>query len=283
MVAQGTGWPPIGRVAAMGVPGGSELLALARPVAEEAGRRLVDAPWQRRSSILTKSSITDLVTVMDRSVEELIVGSILAARPDDAIEGEEGDARSGTSGVRWYVDPIDGTVNYVHGLPGFSVSVAAECDGEMTAAVVVSPMQREVFTATRGGGAFCNDEPIRCAERTELSTALIGTGFSYDSARRRVQAEVLTTVLSEVADIRRIGSAALDLCWVGGGRLDGYYEAGLGSWDFAAGALIAHEAGATVGGLDGGPPRGAFLLAAGPALFEPLRALLTEAGAVPFG
>jgi fructose-1,6-bisphosphatase/inositol monophosphatase family enzyme len=266
----------------MAIPGGSDLLALARPVAEAAGRRLVEAPWQQRSSILTKSSVTDLVTEMDRSVEEFIVGSILAARPDDAIEGEEAPKQAGTSGVRWYIDPIDGTVNYVHGLAGFSVSVAAECDGEMTAAVVVSPMHDEVFTATSGGGAFCNDVPIRCSDRTALSTALIGTGFSYRADRRTSQAQVLTTVLSEVADIRRVGSAALDLCWTASGRLDGYYEAGLGSWDYAAGALIAREAGAALGDLSGGSASGAFLLAAPPPLFEPLRALLTRAGAVPF-
>lgn len=230
----------------------------------------------------TKSSLTDVVTEMDRAVERSIVDAILAARPHDAIEGEENAARPGTSGVRWHVDPIDGTVNYVHGIPGFCVSIAAEQHGRLVAGVVVSPLHREVFTALLGDGARCNDAPIHCSTQTRLSLALVGTGFSYQAERRRRQAEVLSRVLPELADIRRAGSAALDLCWVACGRYDGYYEPGLGTWDYAAGALIAAESGATVGDLAGGPPSSAFVVAAPSALFGPLRDLLVSSGAAPF-
>jgi myo-inositol-1(or 4)-monophosphatase len=252
---------------------------LARPLAEAAGDRLEESLARTRPSILTKSSATDLVTEMDQAIEQLLVGSILAVRPDDAIEGEESSSRPGTSGVRWHIDPIDGTVNYVHGIPGFSVSMAAESAGEIVAGVVVSPLYREVFTATRGGGAFRNDSPIHCSTATSLALAVVGTGFSYQAARRRQQAEVLTRVLPEIADIRRVGSAALDLCWVACGRYDGYYELGLNTWDYSAGALIAAESGAVLGDLRGGPPSTEFVVAATPPLFDPLRDLLVAAGA----
>ncbi len=258
------------------------LLALARPLAEEAGTRLVASLSRLRVSILTKSSATDLVTEMDQAIEAFLVGSILAVRPHDAIEGEEGSSRPGSSGVRWHIDPIDGTVNYVHGIPGFCVSIAAEVDRALVAGVVVSPLHGEVFTATRGGGALCNDSPIRCSNSIDLALALVGTGFSYQSVRRTQQAEVLTHALPRVADIRRVGSAALDLCWVACGRYDGYFEAGLSTWDYAAGALIAAEAGAVVGDLRGGPPSTDFVVAAPAALFGPLRDLLVASGAAPF-
>lgn len=255
------------------------LLALVRPLAEDSGTRLRASLSTARASIHTKTSATDVVTAMDRSIEALLVGSILAARPDDGIEGEEGSSRPGTSGVRWHIDPIDGTVNYVHGIPGFCVSIAAEQAGQMVAGIVVSPMHGEVFTATYGGGAFCNDSPIRCSVQGDLALALVGTGFSYEAERRRRQAEILTLILPEVADIRRVGSAALDLCWVACGRYDAYYERGLNSWDYAAGALIAAESGALLGDLHGGPPSTRFLLASAPPLFDPMRTLLVAAGA----
>jgi myo-inositol-1(or 4)-monophosphatase len=263
-------------------PDPAALLALARPLAEDAGAQLLASLAGDRVSILTKSSATDLVTEMDQAIEAMLVGSILDARPDDGIEGEEGASRPGTSGVRWHIDPIDGTVNYVHGIPGFSVSVAAELGGQPIAGVVVSPLHGEVFTATHDGGAFCNDTPIRCSSGCELAMALIGTGFSYRSDRRTHQAEVLTHVLPRVADIRRVGSAAIDLCWVACGRYDGYFEPGLSTWDYAAGALIAAEAGAVVRDLEGGPPSTDFVIAAPAPLFAPLRDLLVAAGAAPF-
>jgi len=255
-----------------------ELLAVARPLAESVGQHLVEALASTRT-IVTKSTSTDLVTEMDTWAERTLVDGLLAARPDDGILGEEGADIAGTSGVVWSIDPIDGTVNFVHGMPGFNVSMGARIDGETVAAVVVSPLHRDTFTATLGGGAARNDEPIRCSELTDLRRAVVGTGFGYDPARRRRQADVLAAVIPQVADVRRVGAAALDLCWVACGRLDAYWEVGLNDWDHAAGALIATEAGAICTDLDGGAVTVAFAMAAPPALAGPLRSVLHAADA----
>jgi myo-inositol-1(or 4)-monophosphatase len=238
-----------------------ELLALARSVAEAAGALLLDGAHRRRTEVGTKTSPTDMVTEMDRASEALVVEGLLRARPDDGVLGEEGSARPGTSGVRWVVDPLDGTTNYLYGFPAWAVSVAAESDGEVVAAVVADPSHGEVFTATRGGGASCNGRPV------------------VIEAGRARQAAVLAEVLPRVRDVRRAGAAALDLCWVAAGRLDAFYERGLQPWDLAAGALVATEAGARAGDLAGGPPSTAFALAAAPTLFDPLCTLLGDAGA----
>lgn len=264
-----------------GAPAPAELLELARRVAVEAasGLELALAGDERASTISSKTSGTDLVTEMDRWSERLITERILAERPDDTIRGEEGVDVAGTSRVSWCIDPIDGTVNFVHGIPGFCVSIAAEVDGRAVAGAVVSPLHDDVFTATLGGGAFRNDQPISCSDPVGLEMSVIGTGFGYRADRRRRQAEVLTEVITHIADIRRCGAAAIDLCWVACGRLDGYWEVGLGPWDHAAGALIATEAGAICGGLDGGPPSSELTMAAAPAIWSPLRDLLLGAGA----
>jgi fructose-1,6-bisphosphatase/inositol monophosphatase family enzyme len=220
-----------------------------------------------------------MVTEMDRASEALIVAGIEAARPDDGIVGEEGADREGTSGVRWLVDPIDGTTNYLYGFPGFAVSIAAEIDGDVAVGVVHDPLHRDVFTAARGRGARRNGEAIAVSTNADLSTALVGTGFSYDRDRRARQAAVLTEILPRVRDIRRMGAAAVDLCSVACGRLDAYYERGLAPWDLAAGALVAREAGALVGDLAGGPGAHEFVLASAPELFVPLRTVLVTAGA----
>jgi myo-inositol-1(or 4)-monophosphatase len=262
-----------------------DLLALAVEAAGRAAELLVDGLDRRRAEIETKSSATDLVTEMDRASERLIVEHLLAARPDDGVLGEEGGARVGTSGVRWVIDPVDGTTNYVYRHPGFAVSIAAQqVDREgavvrTAAGVVADPTHGQVFTATDGGGACCNGEPIRPSGADTLATALVATGFSYDPDRRRRQAGVLAGVLPAVRDIRRMGAAAVDLCSVACGRVDAFYEKGLAPWDLAAGELIAREAGARVGDLHGEPPSGAFVLAAAPGLFEPLADLLRAAGA----
>lgn len=255
------------------------LLRLAVAAATEAGDLLLAHLPTARAEVGTKTTGTDMVTEMDRAAERLVVDRLLAARPGDGVVGEEGAAREGTSGVRWVVDPIDGTTNYLYRLPGFAVSVAAEVDGQVVAGTVVDPWHREVFTAVRGGGAACNGAPVRASAAAELATALVATGFSYEPERRRRQAAVLTRVLPEVRDIRRHGAASIDLCWTACGRFDAFYERGLQPWDLAAGALVASEAGAAVGDLDGGPPSGRFVLASAPALFEPLRALLVRSGA----
>jgi myo-inositol-1(or 4)-monophosphatase len=255
------------------------LLGLATDVAASAAALLLDRLDHERTLVGTKSTPTDMVTEVDRASEALITERILDARPDDGIMGEEGADRTGTSGVRWIVDPIDGTTNYLYGFPGFSVSIAAEVDGETAIGVVHDPLHRDVFDGVVGRGARRNGAPIHASSQRELSTALVGTGFAYDRDRRRAQAAVLTQVLPQVRDIRRMGSAAIDLCSVACGRLDAYYERGLGPWDLAAGALIAAEAGATVGDLEGGPASGAFVLAAAPELFDPLCSVLRAAGA----
>ncbi|WBQ02265.1 inositol monophosphatase family protein [Kribbella sp. CA-293567] len=254
-----------------------DLLKLAVEVAAEAAQLIVE---RRRGTITvadTKSTTTDIVTAVDRESEELIRARVLAARPDDSFLGEEGDDVNGSSGVRWVVDPIDGTVNYLYDIPTYAVSIAVEYDGRTVAGVVVDAPKGEMFTATLGGGAFLDGRPIRVSECADLSKALVGTGFGYDPVRREVQAEVLASLIAKVRDVRRIGVGAIDLCYVACGRLDAVYERGLNPWDYGAGALIAAEAGAQVGGLDGAPVSPEMSIAATPAVFGPLHDALVAA------
>lgn len=255
------------------------LLDLAVDIAGAAADLLVDGLTRTRTTVDTKTTGTDMVTEMDRASERLIVDRILTARPDDGILGEEGTDRAGSSGVRWIVDPIDGTTNYLYGHPGFSVSIAVEVDGVIEVGVVHDPLHNEVFTASRGAGAHRNGRPISVSTETRLAHSLVATGFSYEPERRRRQATVLAELLPQVRDIRRMGAASVDLCSVACGRVDAYYERGLQPWDHAAGALIAREAGALVGDLAGADPDVEFCLAAPPALFDRLRTLLEELGA----
>jgi myo-inositol-1(or 4)-monophosphatase len=265
----------------------AELLALAERVAREAGGLL--ASFTGRVSVAdTKSSPTDVVTEMDRKAEELIRARILAERPADAILGEEGGQTgdTGGSGVRWVIDPLDGTVNYLYGLHDWAVSIAAEVSGEIVAGAVFAPRAGELFTAVRGGGAWLTAttntgtengdarRALRCGPGAALDRALVATGFGYRAERRKVQGEVVAALLPQVRDIRRAGSASVDLCSVAVGRVDAYYERGLNYWDYAAGALVAAEAGVTVGGLYGAPPGSSMTVAAGPSLFGPLSAAL---------
>lgn len=265
----------------------TELGDLAGRLARAAGGlALAEAAAIRRSGAAgsrgaadTKSSPTDLVTTADRAAEVLITEGILAARPGDGIAGEEGGARAGRSGVVWHIDPIDGTTNYVYGIPAFAVSIGVEADGELVAGAVFHPSRGCLYHAVRGGGAWRDAEPLRCSPLARLDTALVATGFAYRPDHRRRQAGVLADVLPRIRDIRRFGSAALDLCSVASGEVDAYWEQGLNHWDLAAGTVIAREAGAQVGNLRGGPPDAGCLLAAPPALFEPLQRLLLSAGA----
>ncbi|GAA5080462.1 fructose-1,6-bisphosphatase/inositol monophosphatase family enzyme [Thermocatellispora tengchongensis] len=255
------------------LPTPEEFAALAEEIAREAGAMLLEKRPARPQVLLTKSSPTDVVTALDRAAEELIRDRIKAARPGDAILGEEGGA-TGEGAVRWVVDPIDGTVNFLYGLPEWSVSIAVEVEGRIVAGVVNVVPRGEVFTASLGGGAWLAGERLRCNTGVPLSQALIGTGFGYQAGRRKVQAEVLTHVLPAVRDVRRAGSAASDLCSVAAGRLDGYYERGPNYWDYAAGGLVATEAGARIGGLHGRPYSPEMTLCAAPGLFEELHDLL---------
>lgn len=257
----------------------SALADLASGLATEAGGIALDLATQARSDTSTKSSSADLVTIADRSAEDLIVAGLLGARPHDAIEGEEGTSRPGTSGVVWHIDPIDGTTNYVFDIPAYAVSIAAEVDGDVVAGVVFDPAGSILYRAVKGQGATRNGDALSCSTRDELETALVATGFSYLADRRKRQAEILVDVLPRVRDIRRFGSAALDLCAVATGQVDGYYERGLNQWDLAAGALVATEAGAIVENLRGGKPDGSFVLAAGPGLFRLIQSVLAALSA----
>ena len=256
-----------------------ELLSVALDAAHRAGALLRDGRPADLGVADTKSSPVDVVTEMDLASEKLVLELITGRRPDDGYLGEEGADRPGTSGVRWVVDPLDGTVNYLYGLPSWGVSVAAELDGRAGAGVVVVPSRDETFHAVLGGGAHLNGRPIATRPAAPWGQALIGTGFGYLQARRTHQAEVLFALMPEVRDIRRAGAAAVDLCDVAAGRLDGFYERGLQPWDRAAGLLIAAEAGALCGGRPGFAADGGLTVTAPPGVFEPLQARLEELGA----
>lgn len=258
-----------------------DLRRLAERVARQAGALLRDGADQVRADVRTKSTGTDMVTEMDRASEALIADALLGARPQDGILGEEGASVEGTSGLRWVVDPLDGTTNYLYGFPGYNVSIAAEVGGQAVVGAVFDVVRQELFSAVRGAGATRDGRPIRPSDATALPHALIGTGFSYVPEQRRRQAEVLVAVLPEVRDIRRQGAAALDLCSVACGRLDGYFERGLAPWDLAAGGLIATEAGAVLTALDGGPPVAGAVMAAAPGIATALQRLLADSGAAP--
>ena len=221
-----------------------ELLALAQQIALKAGELLLDRPasWE----LTSKSTAIDIATQMDVASEKLIVNAILASRPDDGIIGEEGAARESKSGYTWVIDPVDGTVNYFYGLPGWNISIALKDAQGVVAGVVHAPTIGSTWHATRGGGAFLNSTPIACNETIELNRALISTGFAYDVADRINQLDLVNTLVPKIRDIRRMGAAATDICCVATGMVDGYIETGLKEWDLAAASLIAKEAGAIV-------------------------------------
>jgi myo-inositol-1(or 4)-monophosphatase len=225
-----------------------------------------------------KGSPFSLVTQVDRDAERVIVDGIVAARPDDEILGEEGTSVPGSSGVRWIVDPLDGTTNYVYGYPAYSVSIGVEIEGEPVVGVVFDTGRDVLYTAVRGRGATANGDPIEASDKDELATALVATGFAFDPALRTRQGEIVTRILASVRDIRRGGSASIDLMSVATGAVDAYYEASLSPWDVAGGAVIAEEAGATIlrSTVDGFP--GIGVIGANHRLLDPLTSLLGEAG-----
>ncbi len=252
----------------------AELADVALAAASGAAKLAAEGFGRVRTRIDTKSTATDMVSEVDREAEHVISVLLAERRPDDAVLGEEGTSRPGTTGVRWVVDPLDGTTNYLFGIPAWSVSVAAERGGEPVVGVVIDPSRAETWAAISGRGSYCNGDPCVVAEgRSTLATSLVGTGFGYNADRRAWQAEVAAHVLPRVRDLRRFGSAALDLCWVAGGRLDAYYEWGLNPWDLSAGAVICREAG---GRVDVGAER--LITATTPSLRDPLAALLHAAG-----
>lgn len=219
-----------------------DLLELATKIGSEAAALLMKRP--PAFEISSKSTAIDIATQMDVAAEKFIVESILAARPDDGIIGEEGSERPSKSGITWVIDPLDGTVNYVYGLPGWNVSIAAKDLEAPIVGVVTAPTINSTWWATRGGGAFYNGHKISCNDPIELDRALIATGFQYDVANRVSQMEDLAKLVPIARDVRRNGAAAVDFCHVAMGAIDGFYESGLKEWDWAAGGLIAQEAGA---------------------------------------
>ncbi|PRY47938.1 myo-inositol-1(or 4)-monophosphatase [Geodermatophilus tzadiensis] len=256
------------------------LLDLAVATAREAAALIARERGSAAAAVDVKSSPTDVVTAVDTAAERLITGRLLEARPDDGLLGEEGADRQGTSGVRWVVDPIDGTVNFLYGLRGYAVSIAAQVDGSTVAGAVLDVPTGELFTATVGGGAYLSTpaepEPVRLAGNRpgSLGQTLVATGFGYRVEQRRAQGAVVAELLTEVRDIRRQGCASLDLCSVAAGRVDAYYELDLKPWDHAAGALVAAEAGLVVTGLPGRPFAAPMAVAVPETVAEPFLALL---------
>ncbi|HEX2295036.1 MAG TPA: inositol monophosphatase family protein [Actinomycetota bacterium] len=257
-----------------GIAAASELLELAVAAARSAGDVLLDRFAREATGVRTKSGATDLVSDADTAAERAIYETISAVRPDDGWVAEEGTAAESSTGVTWVADPLDATVNYLFRIPIWCVSIAAEDADGPVAGVVHDPNRNETFTASRGGGAFRNGEPIRVSDRADLSTALIATGFEYDRDLRAYQAKVVADVLPSVRDIRRAGSAALDLASVACGRVDGYYESSTERWDRAAGELLVREAGGVISDLPNPTGRSPGLIAAGPGIHAALDALV---------
>ena len=251
------------------------MTALAEAVAREAGeelrRRFLAA---ERRNVSSKSTPTDLVSEADIAAEELIRRRLIEQCPDDAIVGEEDDDRPGTSGRRWIVDPLDGTVNFLFGIPQWCVSIALEDAEGMRCGVVHDPMRDECWSVERGDPPRLNGEPVSASRRTDLASAMVATGFGYDAAVRESQAALVARLLPQVRDIRRLGSAALDLAWTAGGRYDAYFERGVKLWDIAAGQMLCESAGLVARRLDPAPPAEAGLLVAPPAFVDDLFALV---------
>lgn len=273
-------------------PSPADLLELTRAIGLRAAAFALEARRAGVAVAATKSTPTDIVTAVDRDTESLIRQLIHEARPHDGILGEEDATHDGTSGLNWIVDPIDGTVNFLYGIPAWAISIAV-VEGPVVpatpaswtalAGVVVNPVTGEVFEASAGGGARLAvgglpGEDLHVNPAVPLDRALVGTGFSYSAERRREQAAVAAHLLPRVRDLRRIGAASLDLCSVAAGRMDAYYEIGLNAWDHAAGALIAREAGAIVTGVGGGRESSELLVTAAAGLHEEVTAALREVG-----
>jgi myo-inositol-1(or 4)-monophosphatase len=254
-----------------------EALGIAVDAARAASSLLVERFRSPATGLRAKSSATDLVSDADERAEETIVRFIRSKRPDDALVAEEGSAAQGRSGIRWFVDPLDGTINYLYGIPHWAVTICcADRDGAL-AGVVLDPLRDELFTAVRGAGASLWDKPLRVTTKRELASALVATGFGYVAESRRSQARIIDGVLGEIRDIRRAGAASLDLAYVAAGRVDAYFEAVDKPWDWMAGALLVREAGGRVSELQPADTALPNIVASGPALHDALNRLLAEA------
>lgn len=275
-------------------PSPAELRVIAVDVAREAAELIatmreslgIGGGEGHGAAVSTKSSAVDPVTEVDTAAEQLIVKRLREVRPEDGVRGEEGARTDSATGVQWIIDPIDGTVNFLYGIPAFAVSLGAAVDGEVVAGAVHNVVTGEVFSAAIGEGATCTvggcAHALRASNASEVSHVLLATGFSYSAQWRSRQAAILGAVLPAVRDIRRAGSAALDLCAVAAGRVDAYYEHGTHPWDWAAGSLIAREAGAMVEHpeISAHGSTGDVVYAAAPGVAETLKETLRAAGAL---
>jgi myo-inositol-1(or 4)-monophosphatase len=254
----------------------ADLLQIAVALCEEAGALLLERfQGDRAKGVTSKSTPTDLVSEADLASERAIAARLAQARPQDGMLGEEGDQRKGSSGMRWVVDPLDGTVNFLFGIPQWCVSVAVEDQsGATVAGAVFDPCRKEMWTAAAQGAARLNGRPIEGSSRSDLSTAMVATGLAYDAEVRAAQGEVLAKLIPQVRDMRRFGSAALDLTWTAAGRYDAHFERSMKVWDIAAGALICERAGLAVTELPASGPLPWGLLACSPGLEEPLLAIV---------
>jgi myo-inositol-1(or 4)-monophosphatase len=257
----------------------ADLLPFTERLAREAGALLLDRLHAPPTNVTSKSSPTDVTSDADRAAEAFIVGTLRRERPRDAVLAEEGTVDAGTTGLRWVVDPLDGTVNYLYRGAAFGVSIGLEDAAGWLLGAVYDPQRDELFSGVRGEGSACNGVPLRCNAVTDLAQALVATGFSYVADDRAAQAAVLTHVLPRVRDIRRSGSAALDICAVAAGRVDAYFELGPAPWDRGGGSVVATEAGAVAEVLRA-PDGRDFTVVAAPGIADALVALLRDAGAV---
>jgi myo-inositol-1(or 4)-monophosphatase len=252
----------------------SAALAVATEAAREAGDLLLELRRAPATGVRAKSTATDLVSDADDGAERAIVTRIRTQRPDDAIVAEEGSNAAGSSGVSWYVDPLDGTINYLYGIPHWCVSICCADSAGPLAGVVFDPLRDELFSAARGAGAFLGRSRLSVRNKGDLASALIATGFGYDAAQRVKQGQIIARVLGKVRDVRRFGSAALDLSWVAAGRWDGYFESVEKPWDWMAGAMLVREAGGQVAELTPTDPAFPHIVASGPAIHKDLVSLL---------
>ncbi|MDQ3659495.1 MAG: inositol monophosphatase [Actinomycetota bacterium] len=258
----------------IGSPSPEHLLDIASRAATGAGGLLLERFGDPARGVTTKSTPTDVVSDADRDSQELIVSLLRSERPGDGVVSEEGAAGDSETGLTWVIDPLDGTVDFLYGIPQWCVSVAVADDDGWLAGVIYDPPRKELFTATRGGGASRNEQSATLSQQQDLSQALVATGFSYDSRIRRAQAEVVLRLLPEVRDIRRAGSAALDLAWCACGRVDAFFEADMHVWDRAAGELLISEAGGVITPLMPPLGDGQGVVAANQGLHDALRALV---------
>ncbi|TMG49087.1 MAG: inositol monophosphatase [Chloroflexi bacterium] len=254
-----------------------EALEIAVGAARAAAALLIERFGGPAAGLRVKSSATDMVSEADERAERMVVSYIRERRADDALVAEEGSEARGRTDVQWYIDPLDGTTNYLYGIPHWAVAICcADADGAL-AGVVYDPLRDELFSATRGGGARLGDRPLRVTEKADLPTALVATGFAYVTDSRRLQGRILAGVLGEVRDVRRLGSASLDLAYVASGRFDAYFESVDQPWDWMAGALLVREAGGRVSQLTPANPALPRIVASGSALHDALLELLTKA------